>query len=224
MTVPVEVLSAEDVARLLAFPDREDVIGLRDAAVLGALYYAAATAVELASLDLSDLQFRRKWIVLKDEDGTRRRVPLAPELAETLTAYKLVRKLILARNGAAAQDTGALFLANRAQRIRVQDIRQIVGANAKGAGLPGHSNLNTLRLSPARARVVAGGDPAFSRRDESLWPASYLAARRESVMGNEKALPSPRRARRPLAQRRTAARSGDMRSAIRSSSQTSSSK
>ena len=149
MSVPVEVLSAEDVARLLAFPDREDVTGLRDAAVLATLYYAAATAVEVASLDLSDLQFRRKWIVLKDEDGTRRRVPLAPELAEILTAYKKVRKLILARGGAAAQDTGAVFLANRAQRIRVQDIRQVVGASAKGAGVPGDPGPSTLRLSRA---------------------------------------------------------------------------
>ena len=42
--LPVEILSEEEVQRLIAHPGAADIFGLRDAAILSMLYYAAATA------------------------------------------------------------------------------------------------------------------------------------------------------------------------------------
>ena len=48
--LPVEVLSQDDVRRLIADPDADDIFGLRDAAILSVLYYAAATAGEIENV------------------------------------------------------------------------------------------------------------------------------------------------------------------------------
>lgn len=165
MQVPVDVLSSEDAERLIAYPDRDDVLGLRDAAVLGTLYYAAATAGEVAALDLGDVQLRKKQIVLRGEDGARRRVPMADELAALLRDYKeRSRRLILAHGGGAGTEPRAFFLANRPHRIRVQEIRQILGANVKGAGIDAHANLTTLRLSRAWHLREQGTSPEAIQR------------------------------------------------------------
>lgn len=165
MQVPVEVLSREEVDRLLALPDADDVLGLRDAALLATLYYAAATAVEVAALNLSDLQIRRQQLLLRGEDGARRRVPLEDPLRSLLASYKQdSRRLILVHGGTAENATQALFLGNRPQRIRVQDIRQILGASVKAAGVETAVNLNTLRLSRAWHLREEGESPAAIQR------------------------------------------------------------
>lgn len=165
MQVPVEVLSSEDVERLLAHPDREDVLGRRDAAVLGTLYYAAATAGEVAGLNGSDVQMRKGEILLRGEQGARRRVQMDDELKALLRDYKeRSRRLILAHGGSAGDDPTAFFLANRPHRIRVQDIRQILGANVKAAGIAAHANLTTLRLSRAWHLREQGESPEAIQR------------------------------------------------------------
>lgn len=160
MQVPVEILSTQDTDRLLGHPDREDVLGLRDAALLATLYYAAATAVEIANMNLSDVQLKRGQLLLRGEDGARRRVPLAEPLSGLLRRYRTEsRRLILVQGGGGEQQTQAFFLGNKPQRIRVQDVRQLLGANVKAAGIPGHVNPNTLRLSRAWHLREEGASP-----------------------------------------------------------------
>jgi len=165
MQVPVEVLSQEDVDRLLAHPDLDDVLGLRDAALMATLYYGAATAVQVAGLNLGDVEFRRGQLWLRGETGTRHRVAIQEPLAGLLQRYKTdSRRLILVQAGSGEQQTQALFLGNRPHRIRVQDIRQILGANVKAAGVPGHVNLSTLRLSRAWHLREQGASPESIQR------------------------------------------------------------
>lgn len=165
MDVPVEVLSKEQVETLLGHPAQEDVLGLRDAAVLATLYYAAATAVEIAGLNVSDVQMRRKQLFLRGEDGTRRRVPLVAPLRDVLEAYRQrSRRLLLAQRGGDDRQVEAFFLGNKANRIKVQDVRQLVGSNAKAAGLGSAVNLNTLRLSRAWHLREEGRSPESIQR------------------------------------------------------------
>lgn len=165
MQTPVEVLSRDDVERLLAHPDVDDVLGLRDAALLATLYYAAATAGEVAALNLSDLQLRRGQLLLRAGDGPIRRLALEPVLAELLVRYKQEsRRLALLHGGTVEQVSEAFFLGNRPQRIRVQDVRQILGSNVKRAGISSPVNLNTLRLSRAWHLREEGKSPEAIQR------------------------------------------------------------
>lgn len=159
--LPVEVLTVEEVERLIAHPDRDDVFGLRDAALLATLYYAAATAVELVALDIRDVDRRRGELRFRTETGRRRRVKLEEPLASLLGRYldESRRPLIAQSGGADPDDVPPVFITNRGHRIHVQDVRQILGAHAKAAGLQSAVNYTTLRLSRAWHLREAGTAP-----------------------------------------------------------------
>lgn len=165
MQTPVEVLSQADVERLLAAPDRADVHGLRDAAVLATMYYAGANAREVTNLNLGDIERRRQQIMLRGDAGAKHRVKIAAELGEILSAYRdRSRRLLLAHLPAEAQKIDAYFLGNKGQRLRVQEVRQILGANLKAAGITATVNFNTLRLSRAWHLREAGVEPGRIQR------------------------------------------------------------
>lgn len=164
--LPVEILSEEEVERLLAHPDRDDVFGLRDAAILATLYYAAATAGEAVSLDTRDADVEKGWVRLSGEDGRRRRVDLVEPLADVLGRYlEESRRLLIAQAGVTdPDDVPALFITNRGQRIQVQDVRQILGTHAKAADLRTAVSYNLLRLSRAWHLREAGTPPEEIQR------------------------------------------------------------
>lgn len=163
--LPVEVLSEDEVERLIADADRSDVFGLRDAAILSALYYAAATAGEIAALDVADFDRNRRTLRLRSEAGRPRRVTVEEPLAEILDRYfEESRKLLAAHAGIGDATPPAAFLTNKGHRVHVQDIRQILGGHSKSAGITSPVNYNTLRLSRAWHLRQAGESPEKIQR------------------------------------------------------------
>lgn len=162
---PVEVLTREEVQRLLDQPSRDDVVGLRDSAALATLYYAAATAGEVCELELRDLRRDAGEIRVRREEEHPRRVPLDEDLAALLERYlEESRRPILAQAGVDAGEAPALFVTNRGARLQVRDVRQLLGAHAKAAGLGGSVKTNTLRLSRAWHLREAGVSPEEIQR------------------------------------------------------------
>ena len=164
--LPVEVLSVEEVERLIAHPDTEDVFGLRDAAILASLYYGAATASELAHLDIRDIDREAGELRFRTEEGRLRRVPYEGPLVEILDVYfEESRRLLMAHGGVTSdKDMPAVFVTNKGHRIHVQDVRQILGAHSKAAGITMAVNYNTLRLSRAWHMREAGEPPEKIQR------------------------------------------------------------
>lgn len=164
--LPVEILSEEEVERLLADPDRGNLIGLRDAAILSALYYAVATASEVANLDVADFDRRGGTLRLRTEEGKPRRVHLEEPLVEVLERYlEESRRPLLAHTGATDDEQSpAAFLTSKGSRIHVQDIRQILGGHSKAAGITSPVNYSTLRLSRAWHLREAGESPETIQR------------------------------------------------------------
>jgi integrase/recombinase XerD len=164
--LPVEVLSHDEVRRLIAAPDTNDICGLRDAAILSALYYAAATAGEIAGLDVSDFDRPRGTLRLRSYDGKPRRVLVAEPLAEILDRYlEGSRKPLLGHAGVTHEaEPTAVFLTNRGHRIHVQDIRQILGGHSKAVAIKSTVNYNTLRLSRAWHLREEGESPENIQR------------------------------------------------------------
>ena len=72
--LPVEILSEEEVQRLIAHPDAADIFGLRDAAILSVLYYAAATAAEVTTLNIADIDWNDGILRLRPDLGRPRQV------------------------------------------------------------------------------------------------------------------------------------------------------
>jgi site-specific recombinase XerD len=164
--MPVEVLSTDEVERLIAHPTSDDVVGLRDTAILATLYYAAATASEVSSLDISDIRRRARSLRFRGDDGGERRAPLEKRLARMLDRYvKKSRPLLLAQGGVTdARRVPAAFITNRGHRIHVRDIRQLLGSHSKAVGIGTAVNTNTLRLSRAWHLREQGVSPEAIQR------------------------------------------------------------
>ena len=72
--------------------------------------------------------------------------------------------MLLAQTGSGAHTTQAYFLGNRAQRIQLLEVRQILGSNAKAADITAGISLVTLRLSRAWHLREAGMEPEKIQR------------------------------------------------------------
>ena len=164
--VPVEVLSPEEVERLMAHPSSDDVVGLRDTAIFATLYFAAANASEVAGLDVGDIRRRARSIRFRAGAGQERRVSLEKPLARALDRYmKRSRSLLLAQSGVTdARKVPAVFITNRGHRIHVRDIRQLLGSHSKAVGIEMAVNTNTLRLSRAWHLREKGVSPEAIQR------------------------------------------------------------
>lgn len=86
-------LSSEQVSRLLAAPDADTIIGLRDRALLALLYGTGIRASECASLCENHVDLQQLTIRVRGKGGHERVIPLNPQLAEVLSAYRQARCL-----------------------------------------------------------------------------------------------------------------------------------
>jgi site-specific recombinase XerD len=84
-------LSCEQVRRLLAEPQPDTVIGLRDRALLALLYGTGIRASECAGLRDGQVDLAQLTITVKGKGGHERRIPLNPELAEVMRVYRQAR-------------------------------------------------------------------------------------------------------------------------------------
>jgi site-specific recombinase XerD len=84
-------LAADQVARLLARPRTDTVIGLRDRAVLALLYGTGIRATECATLRSGQVDLISLTLTVRGKGGHERTLPLNPELADVLRLYAHVR-------------------------------------------------------------------------------------------------------------------------------------
>jgi site-specific recombinase XerD len=89
------ILSAEEVHRLLAAPNRDTIIGLRDRAILALLYGTGIRASECATLKEGDVDLDELTIMVTGKGGHHRTIPLNVLVAKTLQVYRHARGLVL---------------------------------------------------------------------------------------------------------------------------------
>jgi len=84
-------LAPEQVTRLLAEPQADTVIGIRDRALLALLYGTGIRASECASLHSGQVDLAQLTITVRGKGGHERAIPLNPELADVLRIYVQAR-------------------------------------------------------------------------------------------------------------------------------------
>lgn len=84
-------LHTEEVARLLAGPRGDTLIGLRDRALLALLYGTGVRASECASLRVGQVDLEHRAISVRGKGGHERTIPLNEQLVQVLRLYAQVR-------------------------------------------------------------------------------------------------------------------------------------
>jgi len=98
-----KALSVAEIDALLASPDRDDPIGMRDAVLLEMLYGTGARVSEITDLDVDDVTTvvddETTGLRLRGKGGKERVVPLGSFAREALGAYLVRGRPILAAQG-----------------------------------------------------------------------------------------------------------------------------
>jgi site-specific recombinase XerD len=136
--LPPPTMSVADVQKLLDSCDRDTVVGVRNFAIMMLVARLGLRSVEVARLELQDVDWRAGELIVRGKARRRDRLPLPTEVGEALVAY-----LAWDRTPVEARQ---LFLTCRAPRgpIRADLVNDVVERACLRVGLP--------RVGPHRLR------------------------------------------------------------------------
>ena len=150
-----KALPVSDVEALLAAPDADTPLGLRDRALLELLYGTGARISEAIGLDVDDLDREAGLVRLDGKGGKQRIVPVGSYARSAVEAYLVRARPLLAAGG---RGTPALFLNARGGRLSRQSAWTVLRAAAVRAGIPGDVSPHTLRHCFATHLLDGGAD------------------------------------------------------------------
>lgn len=149
-----EVLTLEEIDRLLAIPDRKSARGLRDAAMLELLYATGLRVSELVSLRRSDVNLEAGYVTTVGKGRKQRVVPMGAAAVRLLDDYVRDAWPIFDRGRGA----DALFLASHGGPMTRQGFWKLLGGHARAAGIARTISPHKLRHSFATHLLERGAD------------------------------------------------------------------
>ena len=149
-----EVLSPEEVERLLAAPDTSRPLGLRDKALLEILYATGARASEVVALDVDSVHFDYGYLRCVGKGSKERVVPVGRVALEVTRRYIAEARPRLLRGRACA----ALFVSRCGTRLTRPTVWKVVKKHARRAGIRKRVYPHLLRHSFATHLLAGGAD------------------------------------------------------------------
>ena len=147
-------LSEADVEALLAAPDTEDTLGLRDRTMLEVLYATGLRVTELISLTLDEINLREGSLRVFGKGSKERLIPLGEEAIAWLEDYlKTARPLLLG-----GQPGDILFPSQRGTPMTRQTFWHRIKLHAQVAGIRTSLSPHTLRHAFATHLLNHGAD------------------------------------------------------------------
>ncbi|MCD6216494.1 site-specific tyrosine recombinase XerD [bacterium] len=150
-----EVLSRDEVDKLLNAVDTNSDEGLRDKAVLELMYGTGLRATELVKLELSDLNQKEKVIRITGKGGKTRIVPLHQDGWLWLEKYLTQPRARLLQNKTGVK---RVFVKTRSKQFTRQDLWKLIRKYAGWAGLKKRVYPHILRHSFATHMLENGAD------------------------------------------------------------------
>lgn len=148
-----EILSPDDVTRLLKAPSPKTPLGRRDRALLDLMYACGLRVSELVHLTRENLHFDEGYLRVTGKGRKQRLVPVARATARHVTAYLETDRPRLQQN---APDTPEVFLSRNGLPLTRARIWQIIRDYARQLNLPGTPHPHSLRHSFASHLLSAG--------------------------------------------------------------------
>jgi len=148
-----DVLSADEVERLLSTPDTAIPRGLRDKAMLEVLYATGLRVSELVGLRIHEVNLHVGYLVCRGKGGRERLVPMGESARRWTSTY-----LGQARPHLARKQTDVLFCSRRGGAMTRQAVWHAIRGYAAAAGILKEISPHTLRHSFATHLLVGGAD------------------------------------------------------------------
>ena len=149
-----KAISVEQVGALLATTDGDDVVSLRNKALLELLYATGARVSEAVGLNVDDV-IDAEIVRLTGKGSKQRIVPLGGYARRAIDAYLVRARPEFSARGRA---TPALFLGVRGQRVSRQNAWLIIRQAAERAEISAEVSPHTLRHSFATHLLEGGAD------------------------------------------------------------------
>jgi integrase/recombinase XerD len=147
-------LSEDEVEKLLHAPDTEQLLGLRDRAMLETLYATGLRVSELVALKLSEVSLDMGVVRVIGKGSKTRLVPLGEEALDWITRFlKEGRPQI-----ASAQLSDAIFVTQRGEGMTRQAFWYLIKRYARVAGITKHMSPHVLRHAFATHLLNHGAD------------------------------------------------------------------
>jgi integrase/recombinase XerD len=147
-----QVLSRDEVGRLLAAPTGTDPAALRDRALLELMYACGLRASEAVGLAVGDVDLEAGVLRAHGKGSKERLVPVGREAVAAVAAYLQRGRPALV----GLRDEAHLFVNHRGAGLTRQGLYKIVQRHARAVGLAGRMSPHTLRHTFA-THLLAGG-------------------------------------------------------------------
>jgi integrase/recombinase XerD len=149
-----KTLTEEDVEKLLAAPDVDEPLGLRDRTMLEVLYASGLRVSELVTLKVAQVSQDMGVVRILGKGSKERLVPLGEEALAWIRRYlKEARPQILGR-----RSSDAMFVTARAEAMTRQSFWHLLKRHALHAGLRKALSPHTLRHAFATHLLNHGAD------------------------------------------------------------------
>lgn len=151
-----EVLSLDEIERLLASPSAEEPLAFRDRAILEVLYGAGLRVSELIGLRLGDLFPEEGLLRVTGKGSKQRLVPLGAGALRSLERYLRELRPRLDRG----ESRGRVFLNQHGRPLSRMGVWKVLRRHVRRAGLERRVTPHTLRHTFATHLLEGGADLA----------------------------------------------------------------
>ncbi len=156
--LPRHILNAAEAERVLGLPDVAEPLGLRDRAMLEALYSTGMRRMELLGLKLYDLDQERGTVFVRQGKGKKdRMIPMGER------AFSWIRKYLddARPSLALSPDDGTVFLTNAGQPFEANRLTQLVRDYVDAAEIGKTGSCHLFRHTCATLMLEGGADIRF---------------------------------------------------------------
>jgi integrase/recombinase XerC len=149
-----EFLSENEMLRFLEEPDKDNVLGLRDRAILELFYATGIRLSELVGIDLADMSLEDRMLRVRGKGKKERLVPFGHKAVDRMDAYLRMRPTLLGANFGES----AVFVNYRGTRISPRSVERLVEKYVKRSLLRRGVSPHALRHSFASHLLGRGAD------------------------------------------------------------------
>ncbi len=148
-------LSTDDVERLLEAPPANEMLGLRDRAMLETMYSAGLRVSELVGINQGDLDLENGLVRVRGKGKRERLSPLGRFAVRSLKQWLGVRQ-VDAKEPSGSESP--IFLNKFGRRITTRSVARMLEKRLKETGLDARTTPHTLRHSFATHLLDRGAD------------------------------------------------------------------